>query len=78
MENDPLADTESDLDLEEELTKHKLLKDAKCENGGIKKTILKPVELNSDVTILPSTKMVIIQCTHYIRIHCLLLFLSCN
>ncbi|KAK9694226.1 Chromo (CHRromatin Organization MOdifier) domain [Popillia japonica] len=57
LENDPLADTESDLDLEEELTKHKLLKDAKCENGGIKKTILKPVELNSDVTILPSTKM---------------------
>ncbi|KAI4460407.1 chromobox protein [Holotrichia oblita] len=62
LENDPLADTESDLDLEEELTKHKLLKDVKCENGGIKKTILKPVELNSDVTILPSTKMVTITC----------------
>lgn len=57
IENDPLADTESDLDLEEELTKHKLIKDPKCENGGIKKTILQPVELNSDVTILPSSKM---------------------
>ncbi|GJQ87785.1 putative chromatin organization modifier domain protein [Trypoxylus dichotomus] len=57
MENDPLADTESDLDLEEELTKHKLLKDPKCENGGIKKTILQPVELNNDMTILPSSKM---------------------
>ena len=53
-EHDPLADTESDT--EGNVMKEK--KSDKFENGGLKKTLLTPILLNSDVTIFPASKVI--------------------